>query len=291
MNKINFSIRKIGNVIDMKFKHKLIYLIVVGVGAYFFYLNKYAHLQNETSIPEAEEVVDLLPPPLSFPVHGTIFVDSNIILGTDPSTFIKIEDVGIGERTMFDRRVDDWVTLKPFLFDATFDDGLKAEVQVNPEFQTIDAARVEANKYAEAIGRLPTALRKKLETVWIHKGKELYGGGNNNILIHTEQTIEYERDGILEETLAHEATHTSLDPFHKFEKAWKKTQDADGKFISDYAKDNPEREDIAETFLLYMAIRYRSDRISTSLRDSIIAQVPNRIKYFDSLKLDMYPIE
>ena len=137
----------------------------------------------------------------------------------------------------------------------------------------------------------PSALRKDARTISIHKGKELYGGGGYDILIHTGQTLEYERGGILEETLVHEAAHTSLDPYHMYEPAWKKTQEADGKFISDYARDNPNREDIAETFLLYMAARYRPERISTALRDSIMAQVPNRIRYFDNLNLNMYPID
>ena len=46
----------------------------------------------------------------------------------------------------------------PILFDATFSDGLSAEVQVNPEFGTVEAAKEQANKYATVIGRLPTSL-------------------------------------------------------------------------------------------------------------------------------------
>ena len=70
-----------------------------------------------------------------------------------------------------------------------------------------EQARVEADFYAKEIGRLPVVLRKDLETVWIHQGVELFGGGNNNILIHTGQSVNYINDGILEETLVHEAAH------------------------------------------------------------------------------------
>ena len=69
-------------------------------------------------------------------------------------------------------------------------------------------------RYGEEIGRLPTALRKDVETVWIHKGVELFGGGNNNLLIHTGQAVDYIYEGILEEVLVHEAAHTSLDTYH-----------------------------------------------------------------------------
>ncbi|MFK8007711.1 MAG: hypothetical protein AB8H03_15140 [Saprospiraceae bacterium] len=274
-------------------KYKILLIVLITIGAYFYYSNKYEELQNvQNEITIEQEVGESqLSPPISFPVHGTIFLDSNIISYDDPSTFQTVTDAGKGMRNMFDRRVNEFTDTEAFLFNAIFDDGLKAEIQVNVEFQNVDAARLEAQKYAYEIGKLPTALRTELETVWIHKGKELYGGGNNNILIHTEQTIEYERDGILEETLVHEAAHTSLDPFYENSPAWLKCQKLDGKYISNYAEENPNREDIAETFLLYLAARHKSDRISQALRDSILAQVPNRIIFFDSLNLDMYPIE
>ena len=50
---------------------------------------------------------------------------------------------------MYDRRENKWVRLNPYLFNATYKDGLKIEVQVNPEFGNADDARKEAEKYAE----------------------------------------------------------------------------------------------------------------------------------------------
>ena len=47
---------------------------------------------------------------------------------------------------------------------------------------------------------------------------------------------------------------------------------------------------MAESYLPYFAIRYRPDRISKSLAKKIKQTIPNRIKYFDSLSLDMYPV-
>ena len=70
-----------------------------------------------------------------------------------------------------------------------------------------------------------------------------------------------------------------------------KVPDKDKIFISDYARENPEREDIAESYLTYLAIRYRSERISDSLKAIIENSIPNRIKYFDSQSFEMYPIE
>jgi hypothetical protein len=192
---------------------------------------------------------------------------------------------------MFDRRVNNWIQVQAYLFDVTFSDGLATEVQVNPEFGSSSSAQVQAEKYATVIGRLPKALRTGVATVWIHKGVQPFGGGNNNLLIHIGQAALYESDGILEETFVHEAAHTSLDAAHAGSPGWISAQTADGTFISTYARDNPTREDIAESFLPYLAVRYRSGRITQALANTILQTIPKRIAYFDALALNMLPIQ
>lgn len=225
------------------------------------------------------------------PFGGTIFIDPDIITESDPTTFLGLEFIGQEPREMFDRRVDDWITRDAFLFEATFDDGLTVEVQVNPEFGSAEEAGPIAEFYADVVGRLPTALRLDVETMWIHGGDEPFGGGNDNLLIHVEQGDRYIAEGILEETLVHEAAHTSLDAAHAAALGWVAAQNADPTFISTYARDNPGREDIAESFLPYLAVRYRADRISEVLFQTIVGTMPNRIAYFDGLGLDMHPIQ
>ena len=70
---------------------------------------------------------------------------------------------------MFDRRVNNWTYVNAYPFNASFDDDLVAEIQVNPEFGNSSAASTQATKYGAVIGRLPTALRVDVETVWIHQ--------------------------------------------------------------------------------------------------------------------------
>ena len=215
------------------------------------------------------------------PYAGTVWIDPDIITPSDPTALVSVTDAGRGQRTMFDLRVKDWIVVNAYLFMARFDDGLTAEIQVNPEFGSASDAMVEASKYGRSIGQLPTLLRTNVETVWIHKGNAPLGGGNNNILIHTDFPDEY-----LEEGLVHEGAHTSLDPpWMGIVNAvdWRAAQTADGNFISDYARDHPEREDIAESFLAYLAVRYRSARISRSYERTILETMPNRIAYLDRL--------
>ena len=236
------------------------------------------------------------------PLENVIWDTGDIITSSDPSLFSGIEYKGTGQREMYDRRNGGaWINIEPYLFDTNFSDGLKTEIQINPEF-TLDEATVEANKYAFLIGQLPTALRKDVQTMWIHKGEELFGGGNYNILVHTGMSEQYENDftaSVIEEILIHEATHTSIDNYHYPNGGWTNSGYSDGEgwieavendnecYLTTYARDYQYREDLAELMPFYVAVRYFPERISSELRDKILSCNFNRIKYLDSLNLDM----
>lgn len=224
------------------------------------------------------------------PYAGTIFIDPDIITAADPTTFMSVVPKGRGQRSMFDRRTDSFNKVNARLFTARFSDSREIEIQVNPEFSS-KKARSLANKYAKVIGRLPKCLRLDVDTVWIHAGLQPFGGGNRNLLIHTGQSARYEKDGILEETLVHEASHTSLDSYHASAKGWLAAQKADPEFISTYARDNPTREDVAETFLLWLAVRHRLERISPADAATIRKSIPARLRYFDAAKLVITPVK
>jgi len=223
------------------------------------------------------------------PFGGTIFVSAEVLTRADPTAFVGATAAGRGSRQMFDRRVDRFVTVDAYLVTLAFGDGPDVEMQVNPEFGSAQAALAQAARFGPVIGRLPRGLRTDLRTVWVHQGDQPFGGGNNNLLIHTEQADRYEADGILEETLVHEASHTSLDDDVAAAAGWRAMQTADKCFISTYARDNPAREDVAESFLLYLALRHRPASLSAADRAAIQAAMPNRIAYFDWLAVPLSP--
>ncbi len=142
-------------------------------------------------------------------------------------------------RTMFDRQTSGWIEANAFIFDAVFDDGLKAEVQVNPDFGSPEAAEREVAKYLQVIGKLPTYLRKMMKSVWIRRSAQRSGGGNGIFLIHTNQALEYERSDVLKEILFPDATHTSIDSIYSTMRRWLKAQKKDGAYISYCAQDKP----------------------------------------------------
>ena len=248
-------------------------------GSYYVY-NCGGGVNTNNSISSIDEEKKLGKPPFG----GTNSIDPDIVTAEDPSSFKSISYKGPGYREMYDFR-SSWVNLQAFLFEAKFEDGSIIEMQVNPEFKDKSMAEVEAKKYAFLIGQLPAVLRKDIHTSWIHKGNNGWGGGNYNILIHTGAP--FERDGIAEETLIHEAANTSLDSYHANNNDWLDAQRKDNHFISDYAEENPTRQDIAESFLAYIAVTHRSDRISSELKSTILKTIPNRIKYFDNQNFDL----
>tara|TARA_B100000401_G_scaffold175815_1_gene118054 strand:+ start:193 stop:1005 length:813 start_codon:yes stop_codon:yes gene_type:complete len=256
------------------------------VPLFFFMLACGNELNDESELNQKFDIKENI----SFtPFDGTVFVSNKILTSSDNTNFTFLKKVPNEERTMFDRRINkdakdyahgSWITITPFLFIAFFSDGTEIEVQVNNEFENSSNAEIVALKYLEVIGKLPKLFRKEVETVWIHKGNEDFGGGNNNLLIHHERGLEYEKSGFLEEVFLHEAAHTSLDSDHSSSKGWINAQIADkGNFISYYAKEYPKREDIAETFPLCFALEYRRERLEDDIIQKIEKAIPNRIKY------------
>lgn len=213
-----------------------------------------------------------------------------IITASDPSTFIRMEERGRAMTKIYDRRLKRKTELNVFLFHAWFDDGLKFAIRVNPEFGNQAAARKVAEKYARHIGQLPTALRSNVHQVTINDGDVAQGGGDGYLLIHAGRAAKLEKNGRLEEILAHEAAHASIAPNHKKAKGWIAAQKADGKFLNEYAENHPIREDIAVSFPAYMGYRYRPERLSRERREWIEKTIPHRIQYFDALNLEMYPL-
>lgn len=221
------------------------------------------------------------------PFRGTIFDFPDLMNDSDPSAFVELEFVEQAERQMFDRRVDRFQAYSVFVFKATYRDREPIEVAVNREFETQQAAEVQAKFYAEVFGRLPLFLRREIDALHLQAGNELFGGGRN-ILIHTEQGETYRRQGILEETLGHEAAH-ALDRKYARGSGWQEAQKQDRGFISTYAQENPTREDLAESVIPYLAIRFRPERIQENQREKILAAIEARIAFFDSLSPESFP--
>lgn len=219
---------------------------------------------------------------------GTVFLTPDVITPKSPSDFVGLSFVGIEDRETFDRRVDDWVTNASWIFTATYRCARPSvEVIVNPEFTEAEALE-EAMRVAQVLGRIPVGARAAVREIWIHDGNELAGGGNNAIELYSDYvTLEFDW---LEEVFIHEGAHASLD--YDFGGAvnkvlWAAAVESDGQFISQYAADNPDREDIAESYGAFLVwALHRDEGIFSESAAQIEALIPARLKYFESLGPD-----
>ncbi len=236
----------------------------------------------------ADPVADgrLRPPALG----PTSFIDPDIIVATDPTAFTGVTPDGQGSRTMYDGRTEGNVTVDARLFQAAYDDGLAIEVQVNPEFPDSVAGAL-AEKYAAALGRLPTAIRDGIDFLWVHDGVAPLGNDSDAVWIHVGQADEYEQTGFLEESLVPPAVRATIQGVHGSAAGWLEAQELDNGFISLLAQDAPDTEDVAQSFLPYFTVLYRSDRITDFLTATIINAIPARLSYFDEQNFDMYPLD
>lgn len=215
-------------------------------------------------------------------IHGTTFLSPDIITESDPTAFEYATPAGTGIRNMFDRRVRDMVDTEAYLFDAVYSDGLCLEFVVNTELGEFEDAEALVEQYAPIVGRLPGYLRRDVTAVWMHPGDQVFAGGSDIILIHTGATAEYYiAEGVLEEVLAHEAAHTSLDPILAQSQEWIDAQEADGAFLSEYAAEHPQREDVAETVVPWIAICCGDDRVDEDTAERIRELAGHRLEVLE----------
>jgi len=236
------------------------------------------------------------------PFERTVFISPNVLTAADPTSLIGIQYTGRGERVIYDRRFDAWVTVNAYLFQVSYEQAARRpepgrtagqlEFQVNPEFGSPEAAQVEVEAFAPALGRLPLVVIARLADIHVNAGDESFGAGvsglAHSITIHTGYGHRMSGEGFLEEVLFHAGAH-SLDEQHADSAGWRAAQEADGAFISAYARDNPDRGDLAESLLAYFAARIVPGRFSEADRAAIEATIPHRLAYFDDQSFDWSP--
>ena len=230
------------------------------------------------------------------PFGGTIWDLPDLIKPSDYTVYSTSSYLGVKDRLFYDNSIPDFIIYPAHVYEVYFGDGLSVDFEIYSEFTQVEAENLE-QKYAPLLGQLGKELRKNIRSVEFLKGEEVASAqrsnDNNyaNITFHTDwlkNIVETRPDGDkTEELFIHESVHLSIDPYVYGQQGWIDAVNLDGNFLSTYAKDNPDSEDVAETFQAYIAVKYFPERISNSLRDTILSVCLNRFKYFDTLNLDL----
>ena len=235
--------------------------------------------------------IEILEPPFG----GTMWDLPDLIKSSDYTIYSTSSYQGIETRLFYDKSIPDFINYPAHVYKVNFGDDLSIDFEIYTEFTLEEAGNIE-QKYAPLIGQLGKDLRRNIKSFEFLKGEEVASAQRTddlnyaNITFHTdwltlvETTFSGDRT---EELLIHESAHLSIDPYVYGQQGWTNAVNLDGNYLSTYAKDNPNSEDIAETFQAYIAVKYFPDRISNSLRDTILSVCLNRFKYFDSLNLDL----
>jgi hypothetical protein len=218
--------------------------------------------------------------PLFDSTADTVF---DIIHETDPTTFSCLEYIGREERQIWDKRVNGEPIINTFVFVSQYSDGTSIQIALNPEFDTVETAREEALRYVNALGQLPTALRKGIRRLSIHKGRRGFHAGDEQIVMYAGMTDHRLSYNHLEESVFHESVHASWDAQHRLSTGWKNAQARDGQFLTKYGQKSPEREDLAETALFAYAILHHPGRIPPVDTEDTLRTVPHRIAYIKEL--------
>ena len=235
---------------------------------------------------------------------GTVWVSADIITQADPSALDSLVYVGRGTRGFFDPFESRWRDdLEVFLFNAHFEGGATMEVQAHPAYGQVDSALVAARLYLPPIGRLPRMLIDGGREVELSPEPNYGAGGNACGKLYHWGDGHLRETGFLEEVALHEGGHAVLEDCGwdgcrigcgpglagSLSAEWRAAQAADSLFISPYARDYPNQEDMAETLWAWFVSRCVPDRLPPIYKRRIDAGIPHRLAYFDRLGLDMRP--
>lgn len=212
----------------------------------------------------------------------------DVIRDTDPSTFVCLHYEGRGTRQMWDKRLDNEFDLEAFLFSAHFTDMPPIEILLNPEFETQEQARAEAERYGFRLGQLPLVFRHGIRQLGVHKGDEGFHAGSGKIFVYSEMSDRRIEQNRLEESLLHESVHATLDNEYRLSPEWIAAQESDGRFLTRYAASRPDREDLADTALFAYALLRLPGRIPPVDSQDILRTVPARIGVIENI-LDSAP--
>jgi len=201
----------------------------------------------------------------------------------DPSIAFRMDEMGRERKEMPDKRSgdgdDDLFLENVRVFKLTYSDGTIVEVWASPQLE--ESATLYARHCADAMGKLPHALRSQLNHVVIHFGNEsAFAEENGGFFVVYSENIDIRlANNDFEETIFHETIHVALEAKHARSAAWLQAQKEDRAFITQYAQERPRKEDLPEFALFAYTYFKHPERLSQRVQDELTQKMPNRLKY------------
>ena len=220
------------------------------------------------------------------PLYRNSIVSTSIdfITAEDACEFQSLNYSGQGQREMPDKRSDELMDENAFVFEAIFKDAT-IFLWAHSSFQTREAAEAVAEKLLCPLARLPKLMRTTLSHVVIHNGDEgAFAEHLGHFFVLYSKNMETRiRDHDLEETVFHESVHATLDAAFADDAAWHRAQRDDAAFVTHYAQENPEQEDLAESALFAYTLALHPERLPEATRDWLRMNIPNRLAFVEKV--------
>lgn len=207
--------------------------------------------------------------------------DLDFIQPDDPGACWSIAENGGGRTEMYDPRRDTLFVNAALHFDATYPNQ-QIRINVHPD---VEDPQQRAMQTAASVSRLPIQMRIELKHVNILDGDgsawaedlgrffTLYDG------LMERRLAEHD----LDETVFHETAHVALDRLLSNDLDWRANQLADNEFITRYAAENPNKEDIAESALFAWTINHHPGRLPADVEAAVRDIMPNRLEYLGNM--------
>jgi hypothetical protein len=225
--------------------------------------------------------------------NSVVSNDLDFIRDDDPGPGFCLQYNGTTRAEMADKRHDTLFADNVHLFQANFADTTNVEVFVHPDVGTQTDAQDIAEPVLNAVAKLPRPMRELLSHVVIHEGNETAFSEDKGrfFAVYSANVRSRISTHDLQETIFHESVHATLDVPHASSVEWKTAQAADGAFITEYAADNPDGEDMAESALFAWTLLKHPGRLPAGVEDSVRTLMPNRLAFFEGLFLDWENLE
>ena len=251
--------------------------------------------------------------PIDLPAHNTMNIGTGglapqLVTPSDPSSLLEISFLEKGTR--YYPRGDTWSgslsgSFEANVFQATYanDKTMNFVIESSIAFDTAERIAGEA---AFIYGQMPALLLAGMRDLIILPGN---GHPSSGPVTTFYYDVFYRMGDRIEEGLIHDSAHASLDwparnemydikdnrtllprPGVTTRDAWLDAARLDNYYVSTYAKDNPEREDIAESIIQYLIVRWRPERFDPYHVQFIKETIPHRIAYLDTFDFG-FPID
>lgn len=207
--------------------------------------------------------------------------DLDFILPDDPGSCWSIAEAGAGRTEMYDPRRDALFVEGAIHFDVTYPDQ-RLRINVHPD---VGDPQQRARQAAASLSRLPIRMRVEMRHVNILDGDGSAWAEDLGRFFTLYDALMERRlaEHDLDETVFHETAHVALDPIISNDPDWRANQVSDDGFITDYAAENPDTEDIAESALFAWTLAHHPGRLPEDVEGAVRDIMPNRLDYLGNM--------